>query len=105
MDGAGEGAKAIHAEDSIRLDLFLKISRLIPRRTLAREVCRHGGILVNGHVAKGARPVKVGDLIEWRQRHKVTIVKIASIPGVRPGKKEAAALYDLVERRETQESL
>jgi ribosomal 50S subunit-recycling heat shock protein len=82
--------------DSIRLDLFLKLSRIIPRRTLAREVCEHGGILVNGHPAKSGRPVRVGDLVEWRQRHKTIAVRIAQIPAVQPRKQEAAVLYELV---------
>lgn len=87
---------------SMRLDLFLKLSRLIPRRTLAREVCDHGGISVNGVKAKGSRPVRVGDLIEWRQRHKVTAVKVAQIPKVRPGKGDAAALYEAVRTENAQ---
>lgn len=103
MDDAEKGTKEekSRAEGSIRLDLFLKISRLIPRRTLAQEVCQGGGILVNGHIAKGAKPVRVGDVIEWRQKHKVTIVKIAKIPAVRPDKKEAITMLELIERHET----
>jgi ribosomal 50S subunit-recycling heat shock protein len=84
------------APNSLRLDLFLKISRLIPRRSLARDVCEHGVISVNGRPAKSAHPVRIGDLIEWRQRHKVTAVKVARIPSIRPGKQEAATLYESV---------
>ena len=107
MDNAKEGTKKekTHPEDSIRLDLFLKISRLIPRRTTAQVICQAGSILVNGRTAKGAKSVRVGDLIEWRQRHKITVVKIVNIPAVRPGKKEATTMFELIERRETQESL
>ena len=106
MDDAKEGIgkEKTQAEGSIRLDLFLKISRLIPRRAMAQEVCQGGSILVNGRIAKGARLVRVGDLIEWRQKHKVIIVKIANIPAARPGKKEATTLFELIARRETQES-
>jgi ribosomal 50S subunit-recycling heat shock protein len=78
---------------SMRLDLFLKLSRLIARRSLAQEVCDHGGITVNGAIARSSRLVRPGDLIQWRQRHKVTAVKVAQIPRVRPGKADAAALY------------
>jgi ribosomal 50S subunit-recycling heat shock protein len=80
----------------MRLDLFLKSSRLIPRRSLAQDVCEHGAISVNGRVAKSTRPVKVGDWIEWRQQHKVTTVKIARIPKSRPSRQEAVALYETV---------
>jgi ribosomal 50S subunit-recycling heat shock protein len=87
---------------SMRLDLFLKISRLIPRRSLAQEVCDHGGITVNGATAKSSRLVRPGDLIQWRQRHKVTAVKVAHIPRVRPGKADAAALYEPAKTEDAQ---
>jgi ribosomal 50S subunit-recycling heat shock protein len=83
--------------ESMRLDLFLKQSRLIPRRSLAREVCDQGGIWVNGHASKGSKSVKVGDLIQWHQRRRKTSVKVSKIPVMRPGKKDAAALYELVQ--------
>lgn len=78
---------------SMRLDLFLKLSRLIVRRSLAQEVCDHGGITVNGVIAKSSRLIRPGDLIQWRQRHKVTAVRVAQIPRIRPGKADAATLY------------
>ena len=51
---------------------------------------------MNGHVSKGSKVVKVGDLIQWHQRRTKTMVKISKIPVIRPGKKDAAALYELV---------
>jgi ribosomal 50S subunit-recycling heat shock protein len=84
------------APASMRLDLFLKGSRLIPRRSQAREVCERGAVSVNGHVAKSARPVKVGDVIEWRQHRRITAVRVSWIPAGRPGKHEAARLYEPV---------
>jgi len=79
---------------SMRLDVFLTQSRIIPRRTLAQEVCDQGGILVNGQVAKSARPVKVGDQIEWHQHQKIIVVRVSRIPSIRPGKREASGLYE-----------
>jgi len=87
---------------SMRLDLFLKFSRIIPRRSLAQEVCDHGGIAVNGETAKSSRLVRPGDLIQWRQRHKVTAVKVAQIPRIRPGKVDATALYVAVRTEDAQ---
>lgn len=84
------------SSDSMRLDVFLKQSRLIPRRSLAREVCDNGGVSVNGRVSKGSKLVKVGDLIQWHQRQKKTSVKVSKIPVARLGKKDAATLYKLV---------
>ena len=48
----------------MRLDKFLKVSRLIKRRTVANEACDAGRVLVNGVVAKASVKVKVGDIIE-----------------------------------------
>ena len=48
----------------MRLDKFLKVSRLIKRRPVANEACDAGRVLVNGTVAKASVKVKVGDIIE-----------------------------------------
>ena len=48
----------------MRLDKFLKISRLIKRRTVANEACDAGRVMVNGKVAKASVNIKVGDIIE-----------------------------------------
>lgn len=48
----------------MRLDKFLKVSRIIKRRTVAKEVCETGKVLVNGKAAKPGTVIKIGDLIE-----------------------------------------
>ena len=48
----------------MRLDKFLKVSRLIKRRTIANEACDAGRVMLNGRVAKASAEVKEGDLIE-----------------------------------------
>lgn len=48
----------------MRLDKFLKVSRLIKRRTVANEACDAGRVLINGAVAKASTKVKKGDIIE-----------------------------------------
>lgn len=48
----------------MRLDKFLKVSRLIKRRTVANEACDAGRVLVNGVIAKASAKVKAGDIIE-----------------------------------------
>ena len=82
--------------DSIRLDLFLKQSRLIPRRSLAQQICQHGGIRVNGQVAKAGRSIKTGDLIEWNQPHKRVQVRVLRVPESAPCKSEASALFEVI---------
>ena len=48
----------------MRLDKYLKVSRLIKRRTVANEACDAGRVMINGKTAKAGTDVKVGDLIE-----------------------------------------
>lgn len=48
----------------MRLDRFLKVSRIIKRRTVANEACNAGRVLVNGKVAKASQNVKEGDVLE-----------------------------------------
>lgn len=48
----------------MRLDKYLKVARLIKRRTIANEACDAGKVIVNGKIARASYSVKVGDLIE-----------------------------------------
>ncbi len=48
----------------MRLDKYLKVSRIIKRRTVANEACTAGRVTVNGKVAKASQEIKVGDIIE-----------------------------------------
>lgn len=64
----------------MRLDLFLKVTRLIPRRTIAQALCDGGKVTINGAVAKSAREVKVGDLLVIENRHKRYTVRALIIP-------------------------
>lgn len=92
----GKSANKPEFPASIRLDLFLKHSRLIPRRSLAHQACQHGGIRVNGQTAKPGKTVKTGDLIEWIQPRKRVQVRVMKVPGVPLGKKEAPTLFEVV---------
>ena len=85
----------------MRLDLFLKRSRLIPRRTLAQQACAAGAVSVNGLVCKGGKSIKVGDLIQYRQRNGALTVRVARLPGSGPGRTEAASLYEVLGRGAT----
>lgn len=72
----------------MRLDKFLKVSRLIKRRTIANEACDAGRVLVNGKQAKASLNVKVGDIIEIAFGTKNVKVKVLDIQDTT--KKEAA---------------
>lgn len=82
----------------MRLDKFLKVSRLVKRRTLAKEVCDAGRIELNGRVAKAGSEIKVGDTLALNFGPRRLKVKIAEVrPSVRAT--EAANLYHILEER------
>jgi ribosomal 50S subunit-recycling heat shock protein len=72
----------------MRLDKFLKLSRIIKRRTVANEACQAGRIQVNGKVAKPSANVKAGDIIEIEFGNKVVKAEVVATPEI--GKKEDA---------------
>jgi ribosomal 50S subunit-recycling heat shock protein len=81
----------------MRLDVFLKASRLCQRRTVAQKLCDAGLVSLNGARAKSAHPVKVGDEIVIRRRDKVTTLRVVSIPQrSQVSKEEARGLYELL---------
>ena len=63
----------------MRLDKYLKVSRLIKRRTVANEACDAGRVTVNGNVAKASYDVKVGDRIAIRFGDKTVEAEVLSI--------------------------
>lgn len=63
----------------MRMDKYLKNSRLIKRRTLAAEACEQGKITINGKVAKPSSEVKVGDIIEIQFRTGTTKVEVTAV--------------------------
>lgn len=64
----------------MRLDKYLKVSRLIKRRTVAKDVCEGGKISVNGRVAKPSTDIKIGDLITINMRNSLLEVRVLSTP-------------------------
>ena len=76
----------------MRLDKYLKVSRLIKRRTVANEACDGGRVLVNGTQAKASRDVKAGDRIEIRYGARSICVEVVSVEETR-SKDDAAAMY------------
>jgi len=76
----------------MRLDKFLKVSRLIKRRTVANEACDAGRVLVNGNVAKASVKVKAGDIIEIEFGTRAVKVEVLDIKDTTK-KDEASELY------------
>ena len=83
----------------MRLDLFLKVSRLIQRRSLAQDFCDAGRVRVNGSSAKSSKEVKAGDEIEIKRGERRTRLKIVEVPARKQvAKTEAAGLYEIIEQ-------
>lgn len=76
----------------MRLDKYLKVSRLIKRRTVANEACDAGRVLLNGNAAKASVQVKPGDQIEIQFGSKAVKVEVVSVQET-VRKDEAAEMY------------
>ena len=79
----------------MRLDKYLKVSRLIKRRTLAKEVCDKARVEINDRPAKASSNVKVGDKLAIRFGQKIVTVQVEDIKE-NPRKEEAASLYTVL---------
>jgi ribosome-associated heat shock protein Hsp15 len=81
----------------MRLDLFLKATRLSPRRTVAQKLCDAGLVSINGNPAKSAHAVKPGDEITIKRRDRISTIRVVSLPEQRQtSKKDSSALFELV---------
>lgn len=80
----------------MRLDKYLKVSRLIKRRTVANDACDGSRIVVNGKVAKASYDVKVGDVIEVGLGSKPLKVRVTAVAET-IRKEEAATLFEVIE--------
>ncbi|MFA9559793.1 RNA-binding S4 domain-containing protein [Evansella sp. AB-rgal1] len=79
----------------MRIDKFLKVSRLIKRRTLAKEVAEQGRVEINGQTAKAGANVKPGDEISIRFGQKLVVVRVERLEeSIR--KEEATTMYSLL---------
>lgn len=81
----------------MRLDKFLKVSRIIKRRTVANTVSDMGRVLVNGNPAKPAKQLKIGDIIEIEYSNRVEKVEVLIIPTGNVSVQESGNLYRIIE--------
>ena len=79
----------------MRLDKYLKVSRLIKRRTVANEVCDAKHVTVNGKIARASYDVKVGDVIEISMGQNVTRAGVLDVAET-VRKEDAAAMYEIL---------
>lgn len=81
----------------MRLDLFLKMSRLIARRSLAQKFCDAGMVKINDSVAKSSREVKTGDSLNIRKGNRATEIKVLQVPETKQvSRQDAGKLYEIV---------
>ena len=81
--------------NDMRLDKYLKVSRLIKRRTVANEVCDAKHVTVNGKIARASYDVKVGDVIEISMGQNVTRARVLNVAET-VRKEDAAAMYEIL---------
>lgn len=79
----------------MRLDKYLKVSRIIKRRTIAKEACEGGRVTINGKVAKPSMEVKEGDIIEIKYANRSLKAKIKDIQN-HVKKEEVQSMYEII---------
>ena len=79
----------------MRIDKYLKVSRLIKRRTVANEACDGGRISVNGKVVKASYDVKIGDEMEIQFGSRILKIRVTDVKE-QVGKSDAATLYEVI---------
>lgn len=80
----------------MRLDKFLKVSRLVKRRTVANSISDLGRVFVNGNIAKPAKQLKVGDIISIEYANKTITAKVLEIPTGNVPVQLASTLYEII---------
>jgi ribosomal 50S subunit-recycling heat shock protein len=84
----------------MRLDLFLKVSRLVKQRSVAKWVCDAGRVEVLGRKVKAGTEVRPGDEITLNLRDRVLTVRVLDVPAGNVSKERARTLYEIVEERD-----
>lgn len=79
----------------MRLDKFLKVSRVIKRRTVANEACDSGRVAINGKPAKASTDVKVGDIVEIKYGDKIIKFRINEVREI-SGKDDASKMVEMM---------
>lgn len=80
----------------MRLDKYLKVSRIIKRRTVANEACDSGRVTINGRVAKASSNVKCGDIVEIKFGEKIIKFKITRVDEIIK-KEEASEMFEMLQ--------
>lgn len=87
--------KKLSVKVNMRIDKYLKVSRIIKRRTIAQEACEGGKVMINDKVAKPSSEVKIGDILTLQFGIKTIKIEVLSIKEV-VKKEEAISLYQQI---------
>lgn len=86
----------------MRVDKYLKVSRLIKRRTIAKEVCDHEKITINGKISKPSTEIKVNDIISIKFGTKLITIKVLSTNEYTK-KEESNLMYEIIKEEKVEE--
>jgi ribosomal 50S subunit-recycling heat shock protein len=81
----------------MRIDKWLKMSRMIKRRTIAQLACEQGRVYVNDRIAKPGLTIKAGDKVHVELGTRATTVEVLILPLKAPSAQEASTLYKVIE--------
>jgi len=82
----------------MRLDKYLKVTRILKRRTVSKELAANERVIVNGRIAKPATDIKIGDIIEVTFGQRCLVVKVLDVKDV-VRKDDASIMYEVIEER------
>ena len=85
----------------MRIDKFLKVSRILKRRTLAQQACEKGKVIINGKEVKPAKQIKIGDEVELQFTGGAVKFRILNIKET-VKKDEASSLYEIISESENE---
>ena len=85
----------------MRVDKYLKVSRLIKRRTIAKEVCDHEKITINGKISKPSAEIKVNDIISIKFGTKLITIKVLSTNEYTK-KEESNLMYEILKEEKVE---
>lgn len=86
----------IRMEKQMRIDKFLKVSRIIKRRTIAKEIVDSNRIYVNDKIVKPSFQLKVNDIVTIYFGNKKVVIKVLSLP-LYANKDDSSSMYELIE--------
>lgn len=87
----------------MRLDKYLKVARILKRRTVSKELAANQRVVVNGRVAKPSTDIKPGDVIEVTFGSRCLVVRVLEVKDI-VKKNEADTMYEVIEERVVEES-